>query len=658
MKPIWFVTAVARRGASALPFTDMFNRETVGSGWSAGAISGEALVITPTYDASMMKAGKGTYESGVDTWAAAGSNTVTNDAGEVKIVFVNNDGGGILSIGNTTDFTSNMTAARAYLLTLDARYSGGASTPYLPGTPNFLMAPVNTLTSSPYRVYFYAMSGTRNLTLTGFAAGETLWIDNLVLRPVVTASMYAAAAPTWTGDGFVRAMITPASNKGWVGVFMSMNDTASPTSWVELLISAAANTGVLLYKMVSGTRTLVASAGVTARSGMLIELRRSGTSYSIYIDGAQVSTTQTISDAAIASGTHHGVVGTEDAAIQAFGMGDMLVTSKRIAYVGGSITLTGYSVNWRTVTRDYAMQQNMDWAIGVNSVYGNSFTPLVHLFRMSEIIASTPTLVVIDLCANGDTGDASQSASEALIRLLRTNLPNATLMFILFPTWNVGTATSPYNQTLINLYKTMCDTYDVDYIDVAAQMTTTLAGAAVSTSGWYTSPDWTHPDQEGNDFIGAYADDFFTRTRLAGSGASQWTGNLADYTAINANYTRYAGTLTQRNATSNDGESNSGGGGGSWSTVSTTYRASSTAGDRIQWTATSTAAGLNFTGQSGTGTFKYRIDGGAWSSNVVGTSQANTNQFIMLADNIAAASHTYEIEVVSGTVTLRQFFAL
>src|SRR4030042_3792286 len=96
---------------NALLFLDRFDRTNgvLGGPWTGTAwtISGGAAINTPGVGADLFDSG--VYDSGMGHWLPYGANTVVNDAGTIKITYVNNASGASLQLRNTADLTTDMT---------------------------------------------------------------------------------------------------------------------------------------------------------------------------------------------------------------------------------------------------------------------------------------------------------------------------------------------------------------------------------------------------------------------------------------------------------------------------------------------------------------------------------------------------------------------
>jgi len=69
----------------------------------------------------LMDAGKGTFDSGMESWAALGTNTIENDAGALKITYGNDEGGAVVYLRNTADLNTDLVIGKTYKLRLRAK---------------------------------------------------------------------------------------------------------------------------------------------------------------------------------------------------------------------------------------------------------------------------------------------------------------------------------------------------------------------------------------------------------------------------------------------------------------------------------------------------------------------------------------------------------
>ena len=252
--------------------------------------------------------------------------------------------------------------------------------------------------------------------------------------------------------------------------------------------------------------------------------------------------------------------------------------------------------------------------------------------------ATNPDVVCIEYAVNDSTTEFYAKTGEALIRRLRTNLPNARIVFIAFTRVgnNLVNDATNLNQVLHDRWKALCVAYGVTFVSFADRLYQVI-NVDGGTLADYLS-DTVHPTAAGHALAATVLEPAMVSALLG-------TGMPAMPDRVNAceNF-EYAPTI--RNGTDNDGET------GTWST-SGTARLSSVAGSMITWTATCASFGIHHTSS---GVIRWRVDGGAWSADMnlssygAGRELSNTER--------TRASYTVDIEVVSGTVTLNRFLAV
>jgi hypothetical protein len=128
-------------------------------------------------------------------------------------------------------------------------------------------------------------------------------LDDVSLKQILPGTLYATTSANTT-DGTVSADLVVATNSA-AGLTISYVDT------LNLVVAFYGNyvgmTFAALDKCVAGSWTRVIIASPAYSSGATIKVIKSGTGYSLYYNGTQVGTTQTISDAGIISNTKHGI---------------------------------------------------------------------------------------------------------------------------------------------------------------------------------------------------------------------------------------------------------------------------------------------------------------------------------------------------------------
>lgn len=123
----------------------------------------------------------------------------------------------------------------------------------------------------------------------------------LTLSSLISAKLYAHA------DIDISAAVTRTAGTQ-AGIAGRVDDPANPANFLIAYLDGAGN--VKVDKCVAGTYTNVISGAVTYGASKLLRLRCSGTSVSVFYDGTQVGTTQTVSDAGIVNNLYHGLFST------------------------------------------------------------------------------------------------------------------------------------------------------------------------------------------------------------------------------------------------------------------------------------------------------------------------------------------------------------
>ena len=180
--------------------------------------AGEALLDwkQPTGGASLLDAGKGTFDSGTESWVAHLNNTIENDIGALKITYVDGADGGKTNFQNAGDLNSDLVIGKTYRVRARAKVNTGASV-VLRATG---AATVNlgTITSTSYAWYeaiIVASSTTGNyIQASSMGAGEIIWIDEWYIQEWTNATAYNA--PTFTAlEGFLGNGTTQYTDGNW-----------------------------------------------------------------------------------------------------------------------------------------------------------------------------------------------------------------------------------------------------------------------------------------------------------------------------------------------------------------------------------------------------------------------------------------------------------
>lgn len=155
-----------------------------------------------------------------------------------------------------------------------------------------------------YLYTFRALASTK-FRLRSYLGGANFLADDASNKQITLATMFASQE---FGKSSVAASVNLVISSGTqAGLILNLDSAASPANFVMAYHNGA--TAVLL-KCVAGTYTSVISAEAAYSASAALRVIKSGTSYSLYYNGAQVGTTQTISDAGIINNTRHGMMST------------------------------------------------------------------------------------------------------------------------------------------------------------------------------------------------------------------------------------------------------------------------------------------------------------------------------------------------------------
>lgn len=143
------------------------------------------------------------------------------------------------------------------------------------------------------------------LLVTNTAGSQALF-DNASIVPLTLSSLVSTSLYT-SADIDLSAAVTLTTGTQ-AGFAARVDDPANPANFLLAYLDGAGN--VKLDKCVGGTYTNLVSGAVTYGASKLLRLLCIGTSVSVYYDGTQVGTTQTVSDAGIVGNVNHGLFST------------------------------------------------------------------------------------------------------------------------------------------------------------------------------------------------------------------------------------------------------------------------------------------------------------------------------------------------------------
>ncbi len=614
------------------------------------AVANGKAFNTPGHGANLVDALASTFDSGVGGWTAYGTNAVENDNGELRITGNGSSTqGGYVYLRNSTILSGDLTIGKVYRIEVDARVNAGSDVS-LSASDGTNSHPFHITNTSPvtYHITFRALHATNCLlNFSGFGNGEICWLDNLKLYQLNDADLTAYVNLGFNPTTFVLKSPTIVATGGAIGVRFA-NTAAGITN--SLTSYYDKNRGrIVTGQFLAGVWSEIAAATAVATYviGGVVELfRLDATTFRVKYNNTQVGTDFTV-DAAIAAGTYFGLYSTEEGSTASSFFCGQTVTSRSVVYLGDSI-MDGSSASSFELTSYRALTKfNLDAHYGnadithFNGGVGGTDSWYALIRFAADVVAKNPDLIIIEFV--NDTNVAlSKSCEEALFRKIRTQLPNAKVVFLALPTItsNAGNDATNSKATTIANWLTLCALYGVAIADWTGVSKALIdAGTYTCAQVWY---DDKHLLDLGHSLAAAFLKPYVCSGIL--HDGAQFSGNLP--ARIYDTGAKEAAPII-RNAIDNDGET------GTWSTVATTARQSTVADSTIQWTGTFSSFGLD--GLRQVGSLSWQIDGGEWH---VMDGNVNLGYPLNLWNSDVAAEHTVTVKVNSGTVRINRFLGL
>lgn len=258
----------------------------------------------------------------------------------------------------------------------------------------------------------------------------------------------------------------------------------------------------------------------------------------------------------------------------------------------------------------------------------------------TDVIDHDPELVIIDFSVNDQDETYYQAAAEAMVRRLRTALPNAKLVGVHFLQVDDPAENDPTNvkAAVKATWQAIADHYGFPFADFAGEVARAV-GAAEHTVADYLN-DIVHPKDLGHataaTLLEAVMPTLFAGAQVSGALPARLYALSEDY----------ENDPIVRNGTDNDGET------GTWYTTDGTHRESTTADSTITYTGTFQMIIRDF--QIKTAVIQTKVDDGDWFQTNIGNDGSNYRTHWIGARGV----HTVTFKVVSGTVELRRFLAI
>lgn len=246
----------------------------------------------------------------------------------------------------------------------------------------------------------------------------------------------------------------------------------------------------------------------------------------------------------------------------------------------------------------------------------------------------TPDLIIFD---NANDGNLDSVCLEAFIRRIFTEFPNCKIV-LLGP---VGVAdrlvddsiNSPTTQGLIDVVTALVNNYGLSQIHYLARLQDLVNNDGFSLSKYFI--DTIHPSPDGHSEISSLLEPILTASFLSNP---QRSGDLPDRLYDNGDYEN---TATIKNGTDYDSKT------GTWTEDGTSI-SSSEANATITFSGTFIRIGR----PEKDGVVQVSFDGGDYRTFTFSPNGATHS------DIATRAAHTATIKVISGTVTISEFWAI
>ena len=640
-----------------------------GSKWS---ISGGKALCNPTLTGPELLLDpdlEGTYNSGLNSkLQKSGSPTVTQSAH----VHAGSKAQGFTATAqyNYISATTNPhSEGKVFRLTGWARRTAGTSgqcvIQALSGTGGgvFSDAPITDTAYKQHILSFpvWGTSGwsTRWMIDCADSGWDTVELDDRSVKQIVTLDCIAWMKAPAANKGEVEASWT-SSPGNFAGVFMNLDNPSNPQNWVALLhngcvLSSVTSSQFALIKCVAGVISLVSVVAVDYVAGAMIKLRKTTpTTYQMFYDDSKIGADQIISDGSIIGNMVCGPFSTyESNLLSNFSFQqNVILNQQQVVYLGGSITYgTGVhdfgskeSLAWRSLVSVWLSKHYPDPCLGFyNSGIGATTSWYGCVRLQTDVLSYAPQVVFVDFAVNdsiaappGGKTNGIAPAGEALIRRLRTALPNAKIVAWVFTWPDAYSYMNSALRTARDNWIKIANTYGVTLLrfDLELQrLIGTDKPADSQVEAYFYGVGNVHPNDAGYAAAAAYAE-----TQLTSLASNNPGGSLPAY--IFPQTPDFEGTPIIRTGVDNDGET------GTWATIGTA-RQSNEVNATLHYTGT--CASFSFEITAG-GTCAWKVDGGSYTNYT--TSTANC----LYAANRGV--HTVTIKIVSGTVSIKRFMAI
>ena len=236
------------------------------------ALTFEGKVITYQGSTSLLDAGKGMFDSGTESWAALGTNTIANDAGALKITYGDNASGARVYLNQATgDLNIDLTIGKTYKIVAKAKVNtGSVLMQHYNGSAYVSFGTVSSTSYALFTGTFVAAHATAcSFVMSGMGAGEIIWIDQWYIVEVRQAPTLTAT--TVFKDGDVRCMkFDGATSKVDCGDPDDLTGDKTFAAWIkpyslgEIANGRIVNNGKLILWIQGNNRFAFRSDGLTS----------------------------------------------------------------------------------------------------------------------------------------------------------------------------------------------------------------------------------------------------------------------------------------------------------------------------------------------------------------------------------------------------------
>lgn len=543
----------------------------IGNEWFAPfwLVDGEGAYAVPP--ATNILGVSGTFASGEENWVATGSNTAVNDAGRLLVTYGSDQWGAQLALNTTGGtLTEAMDGNQFYRARLEAYAAGGnadvgiyhdqqsgvystiataaATTAGALPTTNFVYE---------FHVRHHASGDSSKLTAMGMGAGESVSIDNVTVYRIAPFDCVAVRTNAFSGDVVVRAGIK--RGVGYAGIIAMANRLARPDSYLCVVAPQqyeSANSGLMLYKVISGTWTKITAIS-TVNAGWVsgtspvvgLELEIIGTTYNVRINGYLLTTGTVPTE--LQSNTYHGMLSSGGTSRV---VSWTMQTPTEAAAQESSIWWFGGSLSYASDAPPNHLTANI-----IAHQAGRRFVPMVgaqngyrgynHVLRQTiweSMNVPDPSFIFCDLSANHSTAAYDSDMYDGFIRRLRKHYPNAALLSFAFPQWTYSsgfqTNSMPERARITVNALPISNAHGIPLIRIDDMEFIEVAAGFYPVTAHYSGSDGVHPNTAGKLWRAGQMRPWITDAILRGvhshppvasvaevfAGSSWWT-NTANY---------------------------------------------------------------------------------------------------------------------------------